>query len=79
LKNQNFLESKHLFLNGYIDLTILAVQNGNTPVSEKQAELRCDDWPKTGSEVGAYGYPSSLDFSVTTGIGSGLRYHPNRY
>jgi hypothetical protein len=29
--------------------------------------------------VGAYGHPLSLDFSVTTGIVSGLRYRHNRY
>ena len=78
-KNQSFVEAKLLFVDRYLDLAVLAVQNENIPVSAKQAELRCDDWPEAGSEVGAYGHPLSLDFSVTTGIVSGLRYRHNRY
>jgi S1-C subfamily serine protease len=78
-KGQSFVDAKLLFVGRYLDLAVIAVPIKNIPAGAKEAELRCDDWPAVGSEVGAYGHPLSLDFSVTTGIISGLRYRHNRY
>jgi hypothetical protein len=78
-KGQSFVDAKLLFVDRYLDLAVLEVPRTKMPASAKEAQLMCDDWPKVGSNVGAYGHPLSLDFSVTTGIVSGLRYRHNRY
>ena len=78
-KGQSFFEAKLLFVDRYLDLAVLEVPREKMPAGVKKAQLRCDDWPEVGSKVGAYGHPLSLDFSVTTGIVSGLRYRHNRY
>ncbi len=78
-KGQSFVDAKLLFVDRYLDLAVLEVPRTKMPASAKEAQLMCDDWPKAGSNVGAYGHPLSLDFSVTTGIVSGLRYRHNRY
>jgi len=78
-KGQSFLDAKLLFVDRYLDLAVIEVPGAQVPASAKEAELKCDDWPEVGSKVGAYGHPLSLDFSVTTGIVSGLRYRHNRY
>jgi len=78
-KGQSFFEAKLLFVDRYLDLAVLEVPREKMPAGAKKAQLRCDDWPEVGSKVGAYGHPLSLDFSVTTGIVSGLRYRHNRY
>ena len=78
-KGQNFVDAKLLFVDRYLDLAVLEIPRGEIPAGVKEADLRCDEWPDVGSKVGAYGHPLSLDFSVTTGIISGLRYRHNRY
>jgi serine protease Do len=78
-KGQSFVDAKLLFVDRYLDLSVLEVPRTKMPASGKEAQLMCDDWPKVGSNVGAYGHPLSLDFSVTKGIVSGLRYRHNRY
>jgi serine protease Do len=78
-KGQSFVDAKLLFVDRYLDLAVLEVPRTKMPASAKEAQLMCDGWPKVGSNVGAYGHPLSLDFSVTTGIVSGLRYRHNRY
>lgn len=78
-KGQSFFDAKLLFVDRYLDLAVLEIPIKEIPTAAKQAKLRCDDWPEVGSKVGAYGHPLSLDFSVTTGIVSGLRYRHNRY
>ena len=78
-KGQRFVESKLLFIDRYLDLAVLKVVTKNIPKLTNQAELHCGSFPEIGSKVGAYGHPVSLDFSVTNGIVSGLRYKSNRY
>ncbi|MDC0033323.1 trypsin-like peptidase domain-containing protein [Alphaproteobacteria bacterium] len=78
-KDQSFFDAQLLFVDRYLDLAVLQAPKKQIPAGAKQAQLRCNDWPEVGSEVGAYGHPLSLDFSVTTGIVSGLRYRHNRY
>ena len=78
-KGQSFFEAKLLFIDRYLDLAVLEVPREKMPAGVKGAQLRCEDWPEVGSKVGAYGHPLSLDFSVTTGIVSGLRNRHNRY
>ena len=78
-KDKSFVDAKLLFVDRYLDLAVLEVSREKIPASANQADLECDDWPEVGGKVGAYGHPLSLDFSVTTGIVSGLRYRHNRY
>ena len=78
-KDKSFIDAKLLFVDRYLDLAVLKIPPQTIPKKTKPAALNCDNWPKIGSEVGAYGHPLSLDFSVTTGIISGLRYRHNRY
>ena len=78
-KGQSFVDAKLLFVDRYLDLAVLETSREGIPEGAQHAELRCNDWPEVGSEVGAYGHPLSLDFSVTTGIVSGLRYRHNSY
>ena len=78
-KGQSFFEAKLLFVDRYLDLAVLEIPTQKVPTDDKEAALKCNDWPEVGSKVGAFGHPLSLDFSVTTGIVSGLRYRHNRY
>ena len=77
--DQSFVDAKLLLVDLYLDLAVLEIPRKQISAGPKQAQLSCDDWPEIGSKVGAYGHPLSLDFSVTTGIVSGLRYRDNRY
>jgi S1-C subfamily serine protease len=78
-KGKSFVDAELLFVDRYLDLSVLKVTPESIPDKSKEAELACKGWPKVGIAVGAYGHPLSLDFSVTTGIISGLRYRHNRY
>ena len=78
-KGQGFFEAKLLFVDRYLDLAVLEIPTEKISPEAKEASLKCNDWPEVGNKVGAYGHPLSLDFSVTTGIVSGLRYRHNRY
>ena len=78
-KGQKFIDAELLFVDRYLDLAVVQIPKERIPVGAKKAELQCTKWPEVGSRVGAYGHPLSLDFSVTTGIVSGLRYRHNRY
>ena len=77
-KNQRFFEAKLLFVDRYLDLAVLKIPK-KIPANAEEADLRCNEWPDVGTKVGAFGHPLSLDFWVTTGIVSGLRYRHNRY
>ena len=78
-KGRGFVRANLIFVDRYLDLAVLEFPVEHVPEGAKEAELRCNGWPQVGSKVGAYGHPLSLDFSVTTGIVSGLRYRHNRY
>ena len=78
-KDQKFIDAELLFVDRYLDLPVVQIPKEQIPVGAKKAELQCSKWPEVGSRVVAYGHPLSLDFSVTTGIVSGLRYRHNRY
>jgi len=78
-KGQKFIDAELLFVDRYLDLAVVQIPKEQIPLGAKEAELQCSKWPEVGSRVGAYGHPLSLDFSVTTGIVSGLRYRHNRY
>ena len=78
-KNQSFFEAKLLFVDRYLDLAVLKIPKNKIPANAEEADLRCNEWPDVGTKVGAFGHRLSLDFSVTTGIVSGLRYRHNRY
>jgi serine protease Do len=78
-KDKAFTDAKLIFVDQYLDLAVLQIPFNDIPQDTEVAKLNCNIWPKVGSRVGAYGHPLSLDFSVTTGIVSGLRYRHNVY
>ena len=78
-KDKAFTDAKLIFVDQYLDLAVLKISTKDIPKGTAAAKLNCTQWPKVGSKVGAYGHPLSLDFSVTTGIVSGLRYRHNVY
>ena len=78
-KDKAFTDAKLIFVDQYLDLAVLKISTKEIPKGTTSAKLNCTQWPKVGSKVGAYGHPLSLDFSVTTGIVSGLRYRHNVY
>jgi len=78
-KGRRFIDAKLLFVDRYLDLAVINIPGSEIPPDAREAELKCNAWPELGSKMGAYGHPLSLDFSVTTGIISGLRYRHNRY
>jgi S1-C subfamily serine protease len=71
-KGKSFVDAKLLFVDRYLDLAVIETPREGIPAEAKHAELKCNEWPEVGSKVGAYGHPLSLNFSVTTGIVSGL-------
>lgn len=78
-KGKPFVEANLIFVDRYLDLAVLQLPVEHVPSEAMAANLDCDEWPRVGSRVGAYGHPMSLDYSVTTGIISGLRYKHSRF
>jgi len=78
-KGQAFTEAKLIYADQHLDLAVIEINPEAIPKRTRRAELNCSAWPKIGSEVGAYGHPLSLDFSITRGVVSGARYRHNRY
>jgi serine protease Do len=78
-KAQAFTEAKLIYADQHLDLAVIEISPEAIPKRTKRADLNCSAWPEIGSEVGAYGHPLSLDFSITRGVVSGSRYRHNRY
>ena len=78
-KGQAFTEAKLIYADQHLDLAVIEISPEAIPKRTRRAELNCSAWPEIGSEVGAYGHPLSLDFSITRGVVSGSRYRHNRY
>ena len=78
-KGQAFIEAKLIYADQHLDLAVIEISPEAIPKRTRRAELNCSAWPEIGSEVGAYGHPLSLDFSITRGVVSGSRYRHNRY
>ena len=70
-KSQAFTEAKLIYADQHLDLAVLEISQESVPKWTRRAELNCSTWVETGTEVGAYGHPLSLDFSITRGVVSG--------
>ncbi len=77
-KGQAFTEAKLVYADQHLDLAVIEISQESIPKWTRRAELNCSAWVETGTEVGAYGHPLSLDFSITRGVVSGTRYRDNR-
>ena len=70
-KDQDYHLAKKIYLDSYLDLAILQISPEHLPENHKQANLECDEKPKTGHPVGAYGHPWGFSYTGTKGIISG--------
>jgi len=71
-KDQDYYLAKKIYLDSYLDLAIIQVSPEYFPKNHKEANLECNEKPKTGHPVGAYGHPWGLSFTGTKGIISGV-------
>ena len=71
-KDQEFHLAKKIYLDSYLDLAIIQISPEKFPKNHRQADLECNDRPKTGHPVGAYGHPWDFSFTGTKGIISGI-------
>ena len=71
-KDQDYRLAKKIYLDSYLDLAILQVSPEHFPANHKQATLECNEKPKTGHPVGAYGHPWEFSYTGTKGIVSGV-------
>ena len=71
-KDQDYHLAKKIYLDSYLDLAIIQVSPEYFPKNHKEANLECNEKPKTGHPVGAYGHPWDLSFTGTKGIISGV-------
>jgi serine protease Do len=70
-KDQDYYLAKKIYLDSYLDLAVLEISPEHFPANHKQANLECDEKPKTGHPVGAYGHPWGFSYTGTKGIISG--------
>ena len=71
-KDQDYHLAKKIYLDSYLDLAILKFSPEHFPANHKQANLECNERPKTGHPVGAYGHPWEFSYTGTKGIISGV-------
>ena len=71
-KDQDYHLAKKIYLDSYLDLAILKFSTEHFPANHKQANLECNERPKTGHPVGAYGHPWEFSYTGTKGIISGV-------
>jgi serine protease Do len=71
-KDQDYYLAKKIYLDSYLDLAILEISPEHLPANHKQANLECNERPKTGHPVGAYGHPWEFSYTGTKGIISGV-------
>jgi serine protease Do len=70
-KDQDYHLAKKIYLDSYLDIAILKISPEHFPANHKQANLECNEKPKTGHPVGAYGHPWGFSYTGTKGIVSG--------
>ena len=70
-KDRDYHLAKKIYLDSYLDIAILKISPEHFPANHQQANLECNEKPKTGHPVGAYGHPWGLSYTGTKGIISG--------
>jgi len=71
-KNRDFVDAYKVYVDPYLDLAIIAIDNSFIPPASVIPELDCSDLPRVGHAVGAFGHPWGLSFTGTRGIISGI-------
>jgi len=71
-KDKDFVDAHKVYVDPYLDLAIIAIDNSFIPPASVMPELDCGDLPRVGHSVGAFGHPWGLSFTGTRGIISGI-------
>lgn len=71
-KDRDFVDAHKVYVDPYLDLAIISVDNSFIPPAAVMPELDCGDLPRVGHAVGAFGHPWGLNFTGTRGIISGI-------
>ena len=71
-KDRDFVDAHKVYVDPYLDLAIIAIDNSLIPPASFIPELDCGDFPRVGHTVGAFGHPWGLSFTGTRGIISGI-------
>jgi serine protease Do len=71
-KDMDFVDAHKVYVDPYLDLSIIAMDPSFIPPTSVNPELDCGDLPRVGHPVGAFGHPWGLSFTGTRGIISGI-------
>jgi serine protease Do len=71
-KDRDYIDAHKVYVDPYLDLAIIAIDNSLIPPASVLPELDCGDLPRVGHPVGAFGHPWGLSFTGTRGIISGI-------
>lgn len=71
-KGRDFVDARKIYVDPYLDLAVIAVDNSSIPPASVMPELDCGDLPRVGHSVGAFGHPWGFSFTGTRGIVSGV-------
>jgi serine protease DegQ len=70
--DEEYRKASKVYVDPYLDLAILQVDEKDRPGDFKVASLDCREWPAVGHPVGAFGHPWGLSYTGTRGIVSGV-------
>ena len=73
-KEQDTIEAKQIYIDPFLDISILQIPVDTIPDFAIEANLACQTEYKQGRAVLAFGHPSGQDFTASRGIISGIRY-----
>jgi serine protease Do len=71
-KGGDFIDAHKLYVDPYLDIAVVAIDNSRIPPGTVDPEFDCGDLPRVGHAVGAFGHPWGLNFTGTRGIISGV-------
>jgi len=71
-KDRDFVDAYKVYVDPYLDLAVIAIDNSLIPPASVLPELDCGDLPRVGHAVGAFGHPWGFSFTGTRGIISGI-------
>ena len=70
-KGEDFISGEKVYVDPYLDLAIVKFPPEKISSDKIEAKLKCNENPKTGHSVGAYGHPWGFSYTGTRGIISG--------
>lgn len=71
-KDKDFHLAKKIYIDKYLDLAIIQISPENIAPEQTEAALECNETPKIGHPVGAFGHPWDFSYTGTKGIISGI-------